>query len=151
MNPFHIFPPHFPRIHSIVILPCFLTEMLYALLISPMRATKPAHLHLLELITLIYLVKCTSYEAPQLGVFSFPSFFPLKSKCSETRSICVLLLVWDQVSYPYETTGKILVLCILSFKYLERRRMTKDFKLNGCRRSLSFPNFLTLLQLRRFY
>jgi len=29
--------------------------------------------------------------------------------------------------------------------------MTKDFKLNGCRRSLSFPNFLTLLQLRRFY
>jgi hypothetical protein len=30
--------------------------------------------------------------------------------------------VRDQVSHPYKTTGKIIILYILIFKYLERRR-----------------------------
>jgi len=65
MNPVHIIPPHFPKIHSNIILPSisrssewfspsgFPIKILYEFLNSRKRATWPAHLILLDLITLI--------------------------------------------------------------------------------------------------
>jgi hypothetical protein len=50
---------------------------MYAFLISSMRATCPAHFTPLDLITLMILVKRTSYEAPYYAVFSsLPSLPP---------------------------------------------------------------------------
>jgi hypothetical protein len=36
--------------------------------------------------------------------------------------VCSSLIVRDQVSHPYKTTGRIMVLYILTFKFLDSRR-----------------------------
>jgi hypothetical protein len=43
-------------------------------------------------------------------------------------NILLFLNVRDQVSHPYKTTGRIMVLCILTFTFLESRR--EDRRLN---------------------
>jgi hypothetical protein len=68
--------------------------MLYAFPFSPMYATYPAHLTLLDLITVIILANRTSYEAPHYAVFT--SLLPLppsqlkifsSAPCSQTPPI----------------------------------------------------------------
>jgi hypothetical protein len=44
---------------------CFRSKISYTFLISPMRATCLAHLTLLDLIALKYLVMTAEYEAPR--------------------------------------------------------------------------------------
>jgi hypothetical protein len=46
---------------------------------------------------------------------------------SNILSLCSSLNVRDQVSHPYRTTGKIRVLCILVFMFLDSRREEKRF------------------------
>jgi len=67
MHPVHNFPPYFSKIHFILMLSShlrlgllsglfpsgFQTKILYSFLISPIRATFPAHLILFDLIILI--------------------------------------------------------------------------------------------------
>jgi hypothetical protein len=50
-----------------------------------------------------------------------PSTFPLSILFPNTLNLCSSLSVRDQVSHSYKTTYKIIVLCILMFKFLERR------------------------------
>jgi hypothetical protein len=69
MHPFHILPSYFLKIHSNIIFTFtprsyewyfpfrFSTKILYAFLISPMHATCPTHLVLLDWITLIIFGK----------------------------------------------------------------------------------------------
>jgi hypothetical protein len=44
---------------------------------------------------------------------------------SNTLSLCSSLNITDQVSWPYKTSGRIMVLYILTFKFLDSRREDK--------------------------
>ncbi|PNF36932.1 hypothetical protein B7P43_G08055, partial [Cryptotermes secundus] len=90
--------------------PCgFPTNILYAFIFGLIRATCHAHLILFDLITLIILPNS------------------LNTLFSNTLSLCSSLNIRDQVSHPYRTTGKIVVLYILIFTLLNSRREDRRF------------------------
>jgi hypothetical protein len=73
----------------------------------------------------LYLEKSTSCEAPQYAVFS--NLLSLHLSLVQIFSLCSSLNVREQVSHPYRTTGKIIVLHILIFMFLDIRREDKMF------------------------
>ena len=102
------------------------TKILYTSLSSPIRATCPAHLILLHFITLTILGEeyrsfssslCSLLHSPVTSSLLGPNI--LNTIFSNTLSFLSSLNVSDQVSHPYKTTGKIIVLYILIFKFLD--------------------------------
>jgi hypothetical protein len=51
----------------------------------------------------------------------------LNTLFSNTFSLCSSINVRDNVSHPYRTTGKIIVLYILTFTFFDSRREDKRF------------------------
>ena len=95
---------------------------LYASLLSPIRATCPTY-HILQIIML--LVKYSSplpYYLSPLG----PNIF-LSTLFASTLNLCSPFNVSDQVSRPYTTTGRIIVLYILNYNSFGYQTETKDF------------------------
>jgi len=92
------------------------TKILYSPLLSPTCATCPTHLILLDLITQIFgqyrsqsVSLCCLSHCPLTLSLIGPNIF-LSTLFPNTLSLRYLFTVGDQVSHPYKTKGKIIVL-----------------------------------------
>ena len=94
---------------------------------SPIHATCPAHLILLDFITRTVLGEdyksfssslCNLLHSPVTSSLLGPNIL-LNTMFSNTLSFLSSLNVSDQVSHPYKTTGKIIVLNMLIFKFFD--------------------------------
>jgi hypothetical protein len=72
------------------------------------------------------LLVCNFLHSPIVSSLLGPNIL-LSTPFSNTFSLCFHLDVREQVSHPYKTTDKIIVLHILIFTFLDRRREGRSF------------------------
>ena len=130
---------------SVLLLSGFPTKTLYATLLFNIRATCPSHLSYPHLITRIISgeeyrtyssLLCSLLHSLITSSLLGPNI-PLSILFSKTLSLLSSLNVNDQVSHPYKTTGRIIVLYILIFiHFWTTNWKTKDSTPNDSKHSL---------------
>ena len=114
-------------------------------LLSPIHATRHAHHIPLDLITRTILGEqyrslssslCNFLHFPVTSPLLGPNI-PLNILFSNTLSLRSSLNISDQVSHPYKTTGEIIVVYILIFKFVKANWKTKDSAPNNSKHSLT--------------
>ena len=146
-NPVHIPTSHLLEIHPNIIHPSTSRSPQWSLslrfpqqdpihpLSSSIRATCPANLILLDFIPRTILGEeyksfssslCNLLHSPVTSSLLGPNIL-LNTMFSNTLSFLSSRNVSDQVSHPYKTTGKIIVLNILIFKFLDTNLEDKIF------------------------
>ena len=126
-------------------------KILKAFLSSCILATWPAHLNLLDLITLCW-VNGTNYEIPHCGAFSTPNFYPYWAQIFTSRSYfriplacvppvmfhnniaqlaCIEKSIWEirynctHLTHPLQEAGEIQACsCVLQWRQKEKRNFT---------------------------
>jgi hypothetical protein len=141
LDPVHKPTSYFLKIHLRLGLPSglfpsgFPTKTLYTPLLSPIRATCPTNLILLDLITgtifgeqyrsLSYTL-CSFLHSPVTSSLLVPNIL-LNPLFSNNLRLHSSLSVSDKVSHPHKTTDRIIVLYILIFKFLDSKLEDKRF------------------------
>ena len=145
LDPVHATTSNLLKIHLIIIHPSkpgspkwhlsprFPTKNLYTPLLPPICVTCPAHLIILDFIT--WTILGEEYRSLSSSLSSFLHYLvtssllgpniPLNTLFSDTLSLHSSLKVSYQVSHPYNVTGKIIVLYILNFKFLDCNQKIK--------------------------
>ena len=145
-SPIQFIYPHPTSWRSILILSThLLLGTLHTPLSSPIRTTCPAHLILLDFITCTILDEkyksfssslCNLLHSPITSSLLGPNIL-LNTMFSNTISFLSSHNVNGQVSHPYKTTGKIIVLYILIFKFLDSNLEDKNSALNDSKHFLT--------------
>ena len=146
LDPVHILKYHCLKIHLNIISPStpgsysglfpsgFPTKTLYTPLLCPTSVTCPAYLILLDFI--IRTISEGKYKPLSYSLCSFlhspvttSLFFSniLLNTLSNNLGLRSSLNVSNHVSRPYKTTGKFIVLYILTFKYLDSKLEDRRF------------------------
>jgi hypothetical protein len=79
---------------------------------------------------------CNLLQPPATSSLLGPDIL-LSALFSNNLNLCSSLRVSGKISHPHKTTGKIMVLYIFVFKFLERRWQDKHCELNGKKHSLN--------------
>ena len=121
----------------------FPTKTLFTTLLSSMCATCPTQLIFFDFITRTILGEqygslssslCRFLHSPVTSSLLGPHIL-LNTLFSNTLSLRSSLNVSDQVSYPYKTTGKIIILYILIFIFWDSKLEDKDSAPNDSKHS----------------
>ena len=157
LDPVHILTSHFLKIYINITFPSTPGSPMWSLSLrfshqNPVYASllphtrympRPSHsywfYHLYYIgwgVQIIKFLLCSFLYSPLTSSLLGPNVL-LNTLFSNTLSLRSSLSVSDQVSHPYKTTCRIIVLCILIFKFWIANWKTKDFAPNDSKNSLT--------------